>query len=86
MIEAVNINKFFGDKHVLKNISCLFEKGNTNLIIGQSGSGKTVLMKCLVGLYEVDSGQVLYNSRDFHGPVRTSKVFRVDVKITLKRM
>jgi len=65
MIEAVNINKYFGDNHVLKNISCLFEKGKTNLIIGQSGSGKTVLMKCLVGLYEVDSGQVLYNNRNF---------------------
>ncbi len=65
MIEAIKINKYFGDKHILKNISCLFEKGHTNLIIGQSGSGKTVLMKCLVGLYEVDSGQVLYNNRDF---------------------
>ncbi|MFH1297874.1 MAG: ATP-binding cassette domain-containing protein [Bacteroidota bacterium] len=65
MIEAVNINKYFGDNHVLKNISCLFEKGKNNLIIGQSGSGKTVLMKCLVGLYEVDSGEVLYNNRNF---------------------
>lgn len=65
MIEAVNINKYFGDNHVLKNISCLFEKGKSNLIIGQSGSGKTVLMKCLVGLYEVDSGQVFYNNRNF---------------------
>lgn len=65
MIEAVQINKYFGDNHVLKNISCLFEKGKSNLIIGQSGSGKTVLMKCLVGLYEVDSGKVLYNNRDF---------------------
>lgn len=65
MIEARNINKYFGDNHVLKNISCLFEKGRTNLIIGQSGSGKTVLMKCLVGLYEVDSGEVLYNDRNF---------------------
>lgn len=65
MIEAVNINKYFGENHVLKNISCLFEKGKSNLIIGQSGSGKTVLMKCLVGLYEVDSGEVLYNNRNF---------------------
>ncbi len=65
MIEAVHINKYFGENHVLKDISCLFEKGHTNLIIGQSGSGKTVLMKCLVGLYEVDSGQVLYNQRNF---------------------
>jgi phospholipid/cholesterol/gamma-HCH transport system ATP-binding protein len=65
MIEAVHINKYFGDNHILKDISCLFEKGHTNLIIGQSGSGKTVLMKCLVGLYEVDSGKVLYNNRNF---------------------
>ncbi|MFH1937650.1 MAG: ATP-binding cassette domain-containing protein [Bacteroidota bacterium] len=65
MIEAVNINKYFGDHHVLKHISCLFEKGKNKLIIGQSGSGKTVMMKCLVGLYEVDSGEVLYNNRNF---------------------
>ncbi|MGA2823144.1 MAG: ATP-binding cassette domain-containing protein, partial [Bacteroidales bacterium] len=48
MIEAKEVNKFFGDHHVLINISCSFEKGKTNLIIGESGSGKTVLMKCLV--------------------------------------
>ena len=65
MIEARNIDKLFGDHHVLKNISYTFEKGKSNLIIGQSGSGKTVLMKCLVGLYEVDSGAVLYNDRNF---------------------
>ncbi|MCK9204805.1 MAG: ATP-binding cassette domain-containing protein [Bacteroidales bacterium] len=65
MIEAVNIDKFFGEHHVLKNISCRFEKGKANLIIGQSGSGKTVLMKCLVGLYEVDKGKVIYDDRDF---------------------
>ena len=61
MIEARNINKYFSEHHVLKDISCSFQKGKTNLIIGQSGSGKTVLMKCLVGLHEVDSGTVLYN-------------------------
>jgi phospholipid/cholesterol/gamma-HCH transport system ATP-binding protein len=65
MIEAKEINKFFGDHHVLKNISCEFEKGKTNLIIGQSGSGKTVLMKCLVGLYEVDNGTITYDNRNF---------------------
>ena len=65
MIEARNINKYFGEHHVLKDVSCSFEKGKANLIIGQSGSGKTVLMKCLVGLHEVDSGQVLYNDRNF---------------------
>ena len=65
MIEARNINKTFGENHVLKNVSCIFEKGKTNLIIGQSGSGKTVLMKCLVGLFEVDSGMVAYDDRNF---------------------
>ena len=65
MIEARNINKSFGEHQVLNNITCAFEKGKTNLIIGQSGSGKTVLMKCLVGLFEVDSGRVLYDNRNF---------------------
>jgi phospholipid/cholesterol/gamma-HCH transport system ATP-binding protein len=65
MIEAKEVNKSFGDHHVLKNIDCSFEKGKTNLIIGQSGSGKTVLMKCLVGLYEVDKGKIIYDNRNF---------------------
>jgi len=65
MIEGRNIEKTFGTNHVLHDISCTFHPGKTNLIIGQSGSGKTVLMKCLVGLFEVDSGQVLYDNRNF---------------------
>jgi phospholipid/cholesterol/gamma-HCH transport system ATP-binding protein len=65
MIEARKINKIFGEHHVLKDVTCAFQKGKTNLIIGQSGSGKTVLMKCLVGLFEVDSGMVAYDDRDF---------------------
>lgn len=65
MIEARNISKSFGDNQVLKNISVQFEKGKTNLIIGKSGSGKTVLMKCLVGLHEVDKGHVLFDERNF---------------------
>lgn len=65
MIEARNISKSFGDHQVLKDISVIFEKGKCNLIIGQSGSGKTVLMKCLVGLHEVDQGNVLFNDRNF---------------------
>lgn len=67
MIEARNISKTFGEHQVLKNITCGFEKGKTNLIIGQSGSGKTVLMKCLVGLFEVDEGLVVYDDRNFTG-------------------
>jgi phospholipid/cholesterol/gamma-HCH transport system ATP-binding protein len=67
MIEARNISKIFNGRKVLKNVSVQFEKGQANLIIGQSGSGKTVLMKCLVGLLEVDEGQVLYDNRNFSG-------------------
>lgn len=65
MIEAKNVSKMFGDHQVLKNVSIKFEKGKNNLIIGQSGSGKTVLMKCLVGLYEVDKGKILFDDRNF---------------------
>ncbi len=65
MIRIANINKTFGESQVLKDISLGFEQGKTNLIIGKSGSGKTVLMKCLVGLLEADSGNIFYDSRDF---------------------
>lgn len=65
MIEAHNVSKSFGDHLVLDNISVRFETGKCNLIIGQSGSGKTVLMKCLVGLYEIDKGKVMYDDRIF---------------------
>ncbi len=63
MIKAIDINKRFGDNHVLKGITAEFEPSKTNLIIGQSGSGKTVMLKCLVGLYGVDSGDVCYGNR-----------------------
>lgn len=65
MIEIKNISKSFEQKDVLKNISKVFNQGETNLIIGRSGSGKTVLLKAIVGLHEVDSGQILYDNRDF---------------------
>lgn len=65
MIEGKNISKSFGDRMVLENISVTMEKGITNLIIGQSGMGKTVLLKCLVGLLEADKGQVFYDGRAF---------------------
>lgn len=65
MIEAKNINKSFGENHVLKDVSVKFLPGQTNLVIGQSGSGKTVLIKCLVGLHQIDSGEILYNDRNF---------------------
>ena len=70
MIEVKNLYKSFEGREVLKDISTVFEDGKTNLIIGRSGSGKTVLMKNLVGLLDPTSGQVLYDGRDF---VRMSK-------------
>lgn len=74
MIEVRNLTKSFGDKVVLDNINVTFETGKTNLIIGQSGSGKTVLMKNLVGLLQPTSGEVLYDDRDF---IRMSKKEKV---------
>lgn len=65
MIELRNIYKSFGDKKVLKDVSSIFKEGKVNLIIGASGSGKSVLMKCMVGLLEADSGNILYDGRDF---------------------
>ncbi|MDO9510696.1 MAG: ATP-binding cassette domain-containing protein [Bacteroidales bacterium] len=65
MITVTNIEKSFGQKKVLRKISLNFEPGKTNLIIGKSGSGKTVMMKCLVGLLEVDKGSIFYHDRDF---------------------
>lgn len=65
MIEVKNINKSFGDKQVLHDINITFHRRKINLIIGASGSGKSVLTKCIVGLHEVDSGSIEYDGRDF---------------------
>lgn len=64
MIEIKNIHKQFGNQTVLDNINAIFDNGKANLIIGLSGAGKTVLLKCIVGLLEPDSGQVLYDKRN----------------------
>ncbi len=64
MIEVKNLIKSFEGQEVLHNVSCLFEEGKNNLIIGQSGSGKTVLMKCVIGLLRPDSGEILYDGRN----------------------
>jgi phospholipid/cholesterol/gamma-HCH transport system ATP-binding protein len=74
MIEVKHLYKSFDGREVLKDISTVFENGKTNLIIGQSGSGKTVLMKNLVGLFEPTSGQVLYDGRDFVAMSKAEKV------------
>ncbi|MDE6409796.1 MAG: ATP-binding cassette domain-containing protein [Muribaculaceae bacterium] len=65
MIEAKNVSKWFDGVQVLHNISAVFETGKTNLIIGQSGSGKTVFMKCLIGLMTPEEGEILYDGRKF---------------------
>ncbi|MBK3518691.1 ABC transporter ATP-binding protein [Carboxylicivirga marina] len=65
MIEVIDVHKSFGDKEILKGISTVFENGKTNLIIGQSGSGKTVLLKSLVGLHDITSGDIRYDDRSF---------------------
>lgn len=65
MIELKNISKSFNGTEVLKDISIKYQKGKTNLIIGASGSGKSVLTKCTVGLIELDNGNVLYDGKDF---------------------
>lgn len=74
MIEVKNLYKSFGEKEVLKNINTTFENGKINLIIGQSGSGKTVLVKNIVGLLAPDRGQVLYDGRDFVSMSRREQV------------
>ena len=74
MIEVKHLYKSFEDKTVLNDINVVFEDGKTNLIIGQSGSGKTVLMKNLVGLLTPSSGEVLYDNRDFVTMSKNEKV------------
>ncbi|WP_033959271.1 ABC transporter ATP-binding protein [Psychroserpens jangbogonensis] len=63
MIEVKNLEKSFGDAHILKGISTTFEKGKTSLVIGQSGSGKTVFLKCLLGLFTPESGTISYDGK-----------------------
>ncbi|OYT12660.1 MAG: ABC transporter ATP-binding protein [Bacteroidetes bacterium 4572_114] len=65
MIEVINVSKSFDGQMVLKDITTTFEKGKTNLIIGQSGSGKTVLMKCCIGLLDADEGEIIFDGLVF---------------------
>jgi phospholipid/cholesterol/gamma-HCH transport system ATP-binding protein len=74
MIEVRNISKSFGDKPILKDVSGVFEKGKPNLIIGASGTGKSVLLKCIVGLVKPDLGQVFYDQRNFYDGDRDTRV------------
>lgn len=80
MIEIKNIQKSFNGKTVLHSIDGIFDKGKTNLIIGSSGTGKSVLLKCIVGLVTPDEGQVLYDNRDFtHGNRNTRREIRREI-------
>ena len=74
MIKIANITKSFGDKLVLNDVSGVFEKGKPNLIIGASGTGKSVLLKCIVGLVKPDRGKVFYDGRDFYNSDKASKI------------
>ena len=73
MIEVKNISKSFDDKDVLLDISGVFKKGIPNLIIGSSGTGKSVLLKCMVGLIDPDEGAVYYDGRDFTNSDRRAR-------------
>lgn len=80
MIELKNIYKSFSEKEVLKGISAELKTGACNMIIGTSGSGKTVLMKCVVGLMQPDKGSILYDGRDFTNmPYREKKLLRQEI-------
>jgi phospholipid/cholesterol/gamma-HCH transport system ATP-binding protein len=73
MIEIKNISKSFGEQRVLNDVSAVFEAGQTNLVIGISGSGKTVLMKIMTGLIGPDKGNVFFNGRDFYALSRNEQ-------------
>jgi phospholipid/cholesterol/gamma-HCH transport system ATP-binding protein len=74
MIRIENVSKSFDDRPVLKGVSGTFEKGKPNLIIGASGTGKSVLLKCIVGLVKPDAGNVFYDERDFYESDRNTKI------------
>ncbi len=80
MIEVQGISKTFNGKAVLQDVSGRFEDSNTSLIIGQSGHGKSVLLKCIVGLIKPDAGKVLYDGRDFiSGDAETKRAIRREI-------
>ena len=80
MIEIKGLYKRFADRDILTNINLTFEEGKTNLIIGQSGSGKTVLMKCAVGLEIPSQGEILYSGRPFtHASLEEKMAIRKEI-------
>ena len=82
MIEIKNINKAFNGRDVLMGVSGSFKPGDTSLIIGGSGTGKSVLLKCMIGIVKPESGQVLYDGRDFHNSdAETQKTIRREMGV-----
>ena len=73
MIELKGIEKSFGSQMVLHNVSCIFETGKVNFIIGRSGEGKSVLTKCMVGLMPVNAGTITYDGENFINVGRIEK-------------
>jgi len=85
MIVIENVSKSFGNKEVLHNINVTFERGKVNLVIGRSGSGKTVLMKCLIGLLAPTEGAIYYDRRDFHHmSFDDQKMLRTDMGVVFQ--
>jgi len=85
MIIVENVNKSFGGKKILHEINLTFEQGKVNLVIGRSGSGKTVLMKCLIGLLTPTEGAIYYNNKDFHHlPFAAQKMLRVEMGVVFQ--
>jgi len=85
MVVVENVSKSFGKKEVLHNINTIFEKGKVNLVIGRSGSGKTVLMKCLIGLLSPTSGAIYYDKKDFHHmSFQAQKKLRMDMGVVFQ--
>ncbi len=85
MITVDKIHKSWGDNHILKGVSFEFETGKTNLIIGQSGSGKTVLLKSIIGLHLIDSGDILYDKRSWQAMSRRQQhALRIEMGVVFQ--
>ena len=82
MIHINNLIKSFDETPVLKGVSTTFEKGKTNLIIGQSGSGKTVFLKCIIGLFEATDGDIIFDNTSLESmDLRTRALLRQDLSL-----
>lgn len=85
MIKVEHLYKSFENKNVLSDINIVFEAGKVNLIIGKSGSGKTVLLKSLIGLHKIDAGKIIYGERDItHMSTKQVKMFREEIGVVFQ--